>query len=210
MRRCKTSSFYISRGCHLFFFDKFLDPDTELGVSVSDVKVRNNWRHGNEYSGISVEYFFQKEVGGDISCIRHIYWSKGFSVKGPPAELSAIKVSLIDNQSVIKGTNATSNFHISTSALIEIGRISGRLQTKPPLRVPAGGRNQAHQQGPFSARAGYGVSDVRRAPLLATPIATPLQGRAAPKGPAFCFLNYWSAENQPCSSDQRKQEVMAF
>ena len=34
-------------------------------------------------------------------------------------------------------------------------------------------------------------SPPRRPPLLATPIATPLQGgRPDPKGPAFCFLNY--------------------
>ena len=43
-------------------------------------------------------------------------------------------------------------------------------------------------------------SPPRRAPLLATPIATPLQGGRPenPKGPAFCFLNYGrSSSYQP-------------
>ena len=96
----------MSREDATYFFLKSLDPDTDLGFGrFRGATNRKNWRHGSEYSGISVEYFFQKKVGGDISCIRRIYWSKGFSVKGPPAELLAIKASLIE-----KSANFTSNF----------------------------------------------------------------------------------------------------
>ena len=79
-----------------FFFEKWLDPDTDLGVSVtSEIEII-----GVVATNILVSRsnFFSKKIGGDVSCIRRIYWSKGFSVKGPSAELLAIKVSLVENQ----------------------------------------------------------------------------------------------------------------
>ena len=75
--------------------------NTELGVFVASVEMIEFKIIGVMVMNILVHrsnIFSKKNVDGDISCIRRIYWLKGFSVKGPPAELSTIKVSLIDNQ----------------------------------------------------------------------------------------------------------------
>ena len=69
-----------------------LDPDTELGVSVtSSFEIRKIIGVLVTSILVSRSNIFSKKIVGGISYIEHIYWSKGFSVKGLPAELSTIK-----------------------------------------------------------------------------------------------------------------------
>ena len=80
----------------ILFFENFVDPDTdtEFGVFVaSEFEIIRAMV--TDIMETRPNILFKKKGGGDISCIRRIYWLKGFSVKEPPSELSMIKVSLI-------------------------------------------------------------------------------------------------------------------